>query len=305
MTLAQNPYSGLHFSNIAAHTKKSPPRATDKRNQWGKNSLRAHRFSEAASAEFSIHICLRQKLLRHDPPREWMGEKGSCQKVNFPMGPDKTRNVDFTVAVKTIMLLHMNCPCLVYFFGSLSGFSGFLRLVRLIWTRLWFVATSRGHCLHRSAQLVQLAVDHLPSSLFPHLCIEYCRFGLLRLHRHLNNSEEEWRAAWKNSYRRSGSNPDQNGWGLWSFTLLYWAIRAALHMNCLQLLESCRNLSQIVLPQRKLNFQRWYPTALSSRWDFIRNKGWEVFYPFPCFWGLWLLGVRGGTDEFTDKRRSC
>ena len=66
------------------------------------------------------------------------------------------------------------CLCLVYFLvpnGHLCfcDWSGWSEL------RLWSVVTSRGHSLYRLAQLVQLTscgVDHLPASLFPHLCIE-------------------------------------------------------------------------------------------------------------------------------------
>ena len=109
-----------------------------------------------------------------------------------------------------VLSFYERMSCLVSFYGSLLGFSVFLRLVRLIWTRLWSVATSRGHSLHRSAQLVQLTSwgwTISPPHYFLTSALSHCRFGHWSLHRHLNNSEEDWKAAWKNSFRQSGFEP--------------------------------------------------------------------------------------------------
>ena len=112
-----------------------------------------------------------------------------------------------------------NFPCLVYFLGPFRAFLVFWQ-ARLIWT-------------------TALAIHHhfFPSGL------GHCSFGHLRIHRHLNNSEEAWREAWKFIlFRQSGSNPDQNGRGLRSCPLLYWAIRAELKLPSFKTISSWKLL---------------------------------------------------------------
>ena len=104
-------------------------------------------------------------------------------------------------------LLHINYSCF-YFFGSLLGFFCFC-LVCCFWTG----TLVRHNFLRR--QLTQIRSARWLAGGWPlpvpryflTSALRHCRFGHLRFHNHLNNSEEDRRAAWKNAFRRSGFEP--------------------------------------------------------------------------------------------------
>ena len=125
--------------------------------------------------------------------------------------------------------------CLVYFLVPLGLF--------------WFFATGQAD-LNYSFGLLWLRAataytDQLSSAVVqltswgwtishPHYfltsALSHCRFWHLSLHRHLMTQKRTEGQLGKNLFHRSGSNPDQNGWGLQSCALINWSIREALKL---------------------------------------------------------------------------
>ena len=134
-----------------------------------------------------------------------------------------------------------------------------------------------------------------PIHYFLTSALSHCSFGHVSLHRHLNNSEEDWGTAWKNSFCRSGSNPDQNGWGLWSGALINWAIRASLFsFYSVKRGHSIVNKNVICPPWLHVQKNQISPSHAKIKAEikigggiFISEFKFWIFYP-P------LLDVRGG-----------
>ena len=143
----------------------------------------------------------------------------------------------------------------LYFLVSFRAFSLF-KLVCCFWT---------GTLVRRNFSAVTANSDQLsylnswrwttsPPHYFLISALSNYRFGHLRLNNHVNNSDEDWRAAWKKTYSSGRDlNPNQNSRGLRSCALIYWAIKAAIAKLWLFSQLTCRSSEHFLRGHQRPN----------------------------------------------------